>query len=49
MIPHNAAAILMNEQAVLHDPEVKKLALTFISSQRAEIELMKAKLNEIDR
>ncbi|GAB3788171.1 hypothetical protein GCM10028818_54390 [Spirosoma horti] len=48
MIPHCAAAILMSEQAVLHDSEVKKLALTFNSSQRAEIELIKAILNEID-
>ena len=47
MIPHHAAAILMSEQSKSRDPEIKKLQEEIISSQRKEIEVMKAKLKSI--
>ena len=47
MIPHHAGAILMCEKASIHDPEIKELCREIISSQRREIEQMKAKLNKI--
>jgi hypothetical protein len=49
MIPHHAAAILMCEQARLHDPEVLQLCKTIISSQQREIDQMKAKLQQLER
>lgn len=49
MIPHHAAAILMCEQANLHDAEIKELCKTIISSQQQEIDQMKAKLAEMDK
>jgi uncharacterized protein (DUF305 family) len=49
MIPHHAGAILMCEQASIHDPEIIRLCDAIIESQRAEIAQMKAKLREIDR
>lgn len=49
MIPHHAAAILMVEKASLTDPEIKKLADDIIKAQQAEIEQMKAKLNEMKK
>ena len=49
MIPHHAAAILMSEQSKTQDPEIKKLQSNIISSQRKEIEQMKAKLKELDK
>jgi len=45
MIPHHAGAILMCEKASIHDPEIKELCHQIISSQRREINQMKAKLN----
>ncbi len=47
MIPHHAGAILMCEKASIHDPEIKELCHQIISSQRREINQMKAKLNEL--
>lgn len=47
MIPHHAGAILMCEQASIKNPEIKQLCREIISSQRREIDQMKAKLNEL--
>ena len=47
MIPHHAGAILMCEKASMHDPEIKQLCHEIISSQRREIDQMKAKLNAL--
>lgn len=44
MIPHHAGAILMCEQSPSRDPEILHLCQEIVSSQRAEIALMKAKL-----
>jgi Uncharacterized protein conserved in bacteria len=49
MIPHHAAAILMSEQSKTQDPEIRKLQSEIISSQQAEIKLMKAKLKDLDK
>lgn len=46
MIPHHAGAILMCQQTALQDAENQRLCEEIISSQRAEIAQMKAKLNE---
>lgn len=46
MIPHHAGAILMCEQASLEEPEIQELCDAIVSSQRAEIELMKAQLQK---
>ena len=48
MIPHHASAILMCEKANLQDPEIKDLCQSIISGQQAEIDQMKAKLQELD-
>jgi uncharacterized protein (DUF305 family) len=49
MIPHHAGAILMCEKASLQDPEIKQLCAAIVSSQQSEIDLMKAKLAELER
>lgn len=49
MIPHHAGAILMCEQAPINDPEIKELCGNIISSQQVEIDLMKAKLLELEK
>jgi uncharacterized protein (DUF305 family) len=49
MIPHHAGAILMCEQASIQDPEIKDLCQNIISGQQAEIDLMKAKLKELEK
>ena len=49
MIPHHAGAILMCEHAAIDDPEIKVLCQNIISSQQAEIDQMKAKLDELNR
>ena len=46
MIPHHAGALLMCEKNKLQDPDLQRLCGGIVSSQRAEIELMKAKLRE---
>ena len=48
MIPHHASALLMCEQAPIRDPEIKELCVGIVASQRAEIDQMKAKLEEIE-
>ena len=48
MIPHHASAILMCEKANLQDPEIKDMCQSIISGQQAEIDQMKAKLQEVD-
>jgi uncharacterized protein (DUF305 family) len=49
MIPHHAGAILMCEHASRQDAEIKELCQNIISSQQAEIDQMKAKLQELER
>lgn len=49
MIPHHAGAILMCEQASIQDPEIQELCQGIIASQQAEIDQMKAKLQELER
>jgi uncharacterized protein (DUF305 family) len=49
MIPHHAGAILMCEHASIQDAEIKELCQNIISSQQAEIDHMKAKLQELER
>lgn len=49
MIPHHSGAILMCERASIHDPELKKLCETIISSQQKEIDQMRAKLRELEK
>jgi uncharacterized protein (DUF305 family) len=46
MIPHHAGAILMCEDASLEDPKIKELCKAIISSQRSEIDQMRALLTE---
>jgi hypothetical protein len=48
MIPHHGGAILMCEQAPLKDPALVELCATIISSQQAEIDLMRARLRARD-
>jgi hypothetical protein len=47
MIPHHGAAILMCKKAPIEDLEIKELCENIISSQQAEIDFMKTKLNSI--
>jgi hypothetical protein len=47
MIPHHGAAILMCEEVVLEDLEIKELCRNIIRSQQAEIDFMKVKLNAL--
>ena len=49
MIPHHAGAILMCEKASIRNPEIKQLCEAIVSSQRSEIDQMKAKLAEFNR
>jgi peptidoglycan/LPS O-acetylase OafA/YrhL len=49
MIPHHAGAILMCNQADLHDPQIQELCRGIVAGQQAEIDLMKAKLAELGR
>lgn len=49
MIPHHAGAILMCRNAALHDPQIETLCEGIVSSQQAEIDQMKAKLQELER
>ncbi|MGH9872289.1 MAG: DUF305 domain-containing protein [Pyrinomonadaceae bacterium] len=49
MIPHHAGAILMCAEAPIEDPEIKELCKTIISGQQAEIDQMKAKLDQLAR
>ena len=47
MIPHHSGAILMCQQASISDPQVKKLCVEIIRSQRQEIEEMKGILQRM--
>ena len=49
MIPHHASAILMCGRASIHDPDIKGLCEAIISGQQAEIDQMKAKLDELEK
>ena len=49
MIPHHAGAILMCQQASIQDQEIRTLCRNIISGQQAEIDQMKAKLDELSR
>ena len=49
MIPHHAGAILMCKHASIQDAEIKELCNHIISSQQAEIDQMKRKLEELNR
>jgi hypothetical protein len=49
MIPHHSSAILMCEEALIRDPEIKELCGAIVSSQQSEIDQMKAKLAELER
>ena len=49
MIPHHAGAILMCNQAELHDPQIQELCQGIVAGQQAEIDLMKARLAELGR
>ena len=49
MIPHHAGAILMCEEASLEDSEIKELCRNIITGQQAEIDQMKAKLDQLGR
>ena len=44
MIPHHAAAILMCQQAALHNADIQQLCRNIISNQQGEIEQMNAML-----
>jgi hypothetical protein len=48
MIPHHSSAILTSQEAVILDPEVKKLAEEIIRTQEEEIALMKELLGKMD-
>jgi uncharacterized protein (DUF305 family) len=47
VIPHHAGAILMCEHASIQDREIRRLCSTIISGQQAEIDLMRAKLRQL--
>ncbi len=49
MIPHHGGALLMCEQASLRDPEIKALCERIKASQQSEIDLMEAKLRELEK
>lgn len=49
MIPHHAGAILMCQQAPIQDQEIRTLCRNIVSSQQAEIDQMKAKLDKLSR
>jgi uncharacterized protein (DUF305 family) len=46
MIPHHSGAILMCEGASLDDRRIKDLCKTIIAGQQAEIDQMRAMLDE---
>jgi uncharacterized protein (DUF305 family) len=49
MIPHHAGALLMCNKAPIKDAEIRDLCKSIISGQQSEIDLMKAKLDQLDR
>lgn len=48
MIPHHAGAVLMCEQNKLKKPELVRLCQEIVSSQKAEIALMKSELQQAE-
>lgn len=46
MIPHHAEAILMCEEAHLHDPENRQLCQEIIATQQAEVDWMREKMQQ---
>jgi Domain of unknown function (DUF305) len=49
MIPHHAGAILMCQEASIQDLEIKDLCRNIVAGQQAEIDQMKAKLEQLSR
>lgn len=49
MIPHHAGAILMCEEASIEDREIQALCRNILAGQQAEIDQMKAKLEQLGR
>lgn len=49
MIPHHAGAILMCEEASIEDREIQELCRGIVAGQQAEIDQMKAKLDQLGR
>jgi uncharacterized protein (DUF305 family) len=47
MIPHHAGAILMCTKAPIRDAEIKSLCENIVSGQQAEIDQMRAKLEQL--
>ena len=48
MIPHHAGAILMCNEASIQDPQIKELCGNILSSQQAEIDWIRQKLNTLE-
>lgn len=48
MIPHHSSAILTSENAIIQDPEVRRLADDIIEAQKHEIALMKEYLGRLE-
>lgn len=48
MIPHHGGAVLMCKNTGLQDAEIKELCQSITTSQLAEIDWMKRKLNELE-
>ena len=49
MIPHHAGAILMCQESVIWDPEIKTLCGKIVASQQAETDQMKGLLAKLGR
>ena len=49
MIPHHAGAILMCEEASIEDREIQELCRGIVAGQQAEIDQMKAKVDQLGR
>lgn len=49
MIPHHASAILMCQQASIHDPQIQSLCAEIVRGQQAEIDQMKKRLSELQK
>jgi uncharacterized protein (DUF305 family) len=47
MIPHHAGAILMCTKASIRDADIKRLCENIVSGQQAEIDQMRAKLEQL--
>lgn len=47
MIPHHSGAVLMCREADLRDPEIQRLCVQIIASQKREIDQMKSMLDRL--